>query len=180
MTVSLGLDIGSNSVGSAWVDDEKCSTRFGLSVFPAGVEDSEKGRGAPKNVARRHARSLRRSLARRAVRKRELKAFLQKNDFLPCGQKDLHELTTPDPWALREAALERELTPYEFGRVLIHLNQRRGAVGIETDPDDKDEGKVKDAIDRLREEMNARGGAYIWRIHGEVAPGTDPRVAGQT
>ena len=32
----------------------------------------------------------------------------------------------------------------------MHLNQRRGAIGIETDPEDKDEGKVKEAIDRTR------------------------------
>lgn len=37
----LGLDIGSNSVGSAWVDTDKKLIRMGDSVFPAGIEESD-------------------------------------------------------------------------------------------------------------------------------------------
>ena len=60
MSVSLGLDIGSNSVGSAWVDSELHEIHLAASVFPAGVDEQEDKRGAPKNQARRQTRSQRR------------------------------------------------------------------------------------------------------------------------
>lgn len=41
----LALDIGSNSVGSAWIDQEAGRITVGTSVFPAGVEESEDKRG---------------------------------------------------------------------------------------------------------------------------------------
>jgi len=46
--------------------------------------------------------------------------------------------------------------PHEFGRILLHISQRRGALGVTTDPDDAEEGKVKEAIDHTREEMAKR------------------------
>jgi CRISPR-associated endonuclease Csn1 len=72
MTISLGLDIGSNSVGSAWVDTETRIVEMAVSVFPAGVEESEAKRGNPVNQKRRAKRQQRRSLARRSRRKRRL------------------------------------------------------------------------------------------------------------
>ncbi|GMW02457.1 MAG: hypothetical protein AMXMBFR84_35930 [Candidatus Hydrogenedentota bacterium] len=68
-----------------------------------------------------------------------------------------------NPWELRTDALQRALTPHEFGRLLVHLNQRRGAFGILTESDEaeaaenaeeedgksKEEGAVKAGIDKL-------------------------------
>ena len=53
----LGLDIGSNSVGSAGIDTDKQLIQMGVSVFPAGIEESDTKRGAPKNQSRRTKRS---------------------------------------------------------------------------------------------------------------------------
>ncbi len=147
----LGLDIGTNSVGSAWVDTEARTVTVGVSVFPAGVEDSTDKRGAPKNQARRNKRSLRRSIHRRAMRKRRLRDLLAQVGLLPADGDQLQEVLGWDPWNLRRKGLLEKLIPYEFGRILIHLNQRRGAVGIETG--EGDEGKVKGAIDRVRLEL---------------------------
>ncbi len=147
----LGLDIGTNSVGSAWVDTEAKTITIGVSVFPAGVEESEEKRGAPKNQARRGKRSLRRSIHRRALRKRRLRELLTDVGLLPREQDKLQTVLGWDPWELRRKGLSQELTCYEFGRVLVHLNQRRGALGIEVS--EGDEGKVKGAIDRVRLEL---------------------------
>jgi CRISPR/Cas system Type II protein with McrA/HNH and RuvC-like nuclease domain len=73
--ITLGLDIGSNSVGSAWVDTETKTIQVGVSVFPAGVVESDEKRGAPLNVKRRSARRTRITLARRAKRKRQLRLY---------------------------------------------------------------------------------------------------------
>jgi len=157
MAVLLGLDIGSNSVGSAWVDTDQKVIRLAASVFPAGVDEQEDKRGAPKNQARRQTRSQRRNIHRRAERKRLLARFLIEQGLLPPGGDALRKHYDIDPWALRRKALKESLTPHEFGRVLVHLAQRRGAVGVVSDPDDPDEGKVKDGMDRLAKEMTEAG-----------------------
>ena len=163
MTISLGLDIGSNSVGSAWVDTDKKQIVMGVSVFPAGVEDSKDKRGAPKNAARRMARRSRITLSRRAERKGRLRQRLIKAGLLP---QDSSALMKMNPWELRSKALSEPLTAHEFGRLIVHLNQRRGAAGISFEPDEpkskkkvqkgseeEKEGKVKEAIGCLRRSM---------------------------
>ncbi len=113
-----------------------------------------------------------RSIRRRAERKRNLRALLVKTGLLPEKPDDFDRLVQhnrwpiPDTptandkdrtvWHLRVEALERELHPYEFGRVLVHLNQRRGALGVETDEEATDEGKIKDAIDRLKSRLDGK------------------------
>jgi len=126
----LGLDIGSNSVGSAWIDTEKEAVYLGCSVFPAGVEDSEDKRGAPKNQARRTCRGQRRQVARRAALKRRLRKILLEHGLCPKTPMELREWESNNPWQLRKRGLDYELTPHEFGRVLLHMAQRRGAAGI--------------------------------------------------
>jgi CRISPR-associated endonuclease Csn1 len=170
MTTSLGLDIGSNSVGSAWVDTGKKEIRLGDSVFPAGVEDSDDKRGKPRNAKRASTRRTRTTLARRAERKRMLRQCLTKAALLPMDGKDLQTLMDMNPWELRRKALTEPLSLHQFGRVLVHLNQHRGASGVhlgaEEDKSNKKskmkskkggeedkEGAVKEAIGRLRGEM---------------------------
>ncbi len=156
----LGLDIGSNSVGSAWIDLEKGSIDVGLGVFPAGVDETDDKRGEPKNAKRRMTRRTRITLARRSLRKRELRLELIARGLLPADAdafKTLLEET--DPWTLRRKGLDHALTPHEFGRVLVHLAQRRGALGIR-EPEEGEEGgedgKVKKAIGETRAAILAR------------------------
>jgi len=153
MAVTLGLDIGSNSVGSAWVDSDKKEIVLGVGVFPAGVDETENKRGSPKNQARRQKRSQRKNLARRAARKSRLRELLTSAGLLPADPIERKTLMETDPWVLRRKGLTQPLNPREFGRVLVHLNQRRGAWGVQTDPEDQEEGQVKEAIDHLKAAM---------------------------
>ena len=157
MTISLGLDIGSNSVGSAWVDTDKETIHLGVSIFPAGVDEQENKRGSPKNQDRRQKRSQRRLIHRRAERKRRLRRYLMDHGLLPDNADALRKLFDTDPWPLRRKALREALSPREFGRVVVHLAQRRGAVGVETNPEDPDEGKVRKGMDRLAALMKEKG-----------------------
>lgn len=178
---TIGLDIGSNSVGSSWIDTETKRVQVAVSVFPAGVSEAEDKRGAPKNQDRRGKRSLRRSLARRSARKRRLRRFLAEQALLPKDADELKELFALDPWGLRQRGLTETLTPPEFGRVLLHLCQRRGAMGLnlpEPEVDDEDgkakeekkaadessDAKVKDAVERTREQLKVRNA----RTFGEL------------
>ncbi|MCI0738768.1 MAG: hypothetical protein L0Y72_06975, partial [Gemmataceae bacterium] len=168
MPAYLGLDIGSNSVGSAWIDTDTGEITTGTSIFPAGVDESDDKRGDPKNAKRRMTRRTRITLARRAKRKREMRLALIKAGLLPklgvcdrCGQTQAaHDdhfccfkrlLETTDPWELRRKGLNQALHPFEFGRVLLHLAQRRGTLGVEADLESQ--GKVKAAMIRVQREM---------------------------
>jgi CRISPR-associated endonuclease Csn1 len=185
MAATLGLDIGTNSVGSAWVDPDQKAISVGVSVFPAGVEETTEGRGAPNNQHRRSKRSLRRSIARRSSRKRKLRMRLLDIGLLPNDRASMQELMTNDPWHLRRKGLDEPITAFEFGRVLLHLCQRRGALGLKpTESDesasepgvsknqkskqaskDKDkDGLVKDAVDSTKQLIKAKNA----RTFGEL------------
>ncbi len=163
--ISLGLDIGSNSVGSAWIDANGSEAVVGVSIFPAGVEESDEKRGDPKNAKRRATRRTRITLARRAQRKRQLTQKLVAIGLLPPDAEEFEKLLhETDPWVLRRDGLTRPMMPFEFGRVLLHLAQRRGALGFEAEVGDK--GTVKTAITTTQLEMldryaagNVRGAA---------------------
>ncbi len=160
----LGLDIGSNSIGSAWIDADTGAITVGTSVFPAGVEESDDKRGEPKNAKRRMTRRTRITLRRRAERKRALIRGLIQAKLLPSGPDEFRQLLEEtDPWDLRRRGLDEALTPYQFGRALLHMAQRRGALGLKVadadaadDSDDGDDGKVKRAIGEVRAKMLAR------------------------
>lgn len=139
----LGLDIGTNSVGSAWVDTDNHLIKMGVGAFPAGVEESEDKRGEPKNQARRSQRQQRRSIDRRAKLKRRLRQYLIKKSWMPTEKVKLQEWYGLNPWILRKDALHRELTEYEFGRILLHLAQKRGAWWFDEEPEESEDGKKK-------------------------------------
>jgi CRISPR-associated endonuclease Csn1 len=174
----LALDIGSNSIGSAWIEVEAPDSTgggggagvapvivTGTSIFPAGVKETEEERGEPKNAKRRSVRRTRITLARRAQRKRELRLKLIEVGLLPPNAEAFRTLLeTTDPWELRRRGLREALTPHEFGRVLLHLAQRRGALGLKmADPDAEggeadgsgagEDGKVKAAVGFVRAKM---------------------------
>lgn len=123
----------------------------GVRIFEAGVEGSiEQGKDSSKAVIRRTARQQRRQTWRRQYRKRRLFIFLQRLGLLPASDdttsvgrdavlKQLDAQLTPKwcpaadndahqklPYALRAAAASRLLDPWELGRALYHLGQRRG------------------------------------------------------
>lgn len=161
----LSLDIGSNSVGSAWLDRQSnkdtVPLTVGTTIFPAGVDESDDQRGEPKNAKRRMVRRTRITLARRAERKRELRLKLIEVGLLPPTAEAFKALLEgTDPWELRRRGLSETLTAHEFGRVLLHLAQRRGALGLNI-PDlddgeaesDGEDGKVKAAIGQVRAKM---------------------------
>ncbi len=167
----LGIDIGTESVGSTWVNLKANDFDLAVSIFPRGIEESDKQRGAPKNQARRKARLQRRSIARRSARKRHLRDVLVNAGLCPRPDQSLdHDSHRQTPWELRRDGLQRPLTPHEFGRVLVHLNQRRGAMGIHMDEKDddskdqadkkdekaKEQGKIKKAISRLEKAIGNR------------------------
>ncbi|NCP53528.1 MAG: hypothetical protein GW817_14960, partial [Flavobacteriales bacterium] len=72
MTKILGLDLGTNSIGWAVVDDkENKILGIGSRIFPEGVKADTIGKGdkeESKNAARRNSRQQRRQFYRKRLR----------------------------------------------------------------------------------------------------------------
>ena len=74
-SIVLGLDVGSNSIGWALIDEaEQRIIATGVRIFPEGVNRDAKEAEVSKNEARRTARMARRQAARRAGRTRRLRS----------------------------------------------------------------------------------------------------------
>jgi CRISPR-associated endonuclease Csn1 len=128
----LGLDLGSNSIGWALLEetDGKPSgiIDLGCRIFIKAVEEKTP---TPKNVKRRNARLARRILQRRARRKQRLMNYLIKLDLLPAElqnhpRPEIVLNSLGDPYSLRSKALDQALAAHELGRMLLHFVQRRG------------------------------------------------------
>ena len=128
----LGLDLGSNSLGWALFDSKNGKAvnliDAGARIFNKAVEDTKP---TPKNVTRRNKRLARRVNQRRARRKQRMLNYLIKLNLLPPelksnNQPEITLNSLGDPYQLRAKALDHPLSNYQFGRVMLHMVQRRG------------------------------------------------------
>jgi CRISPR-associated endonuclease Csn1 len=170
----FGLDIGSNSIGWALVENKpkQCLLAVGARVFPEGVDRDTKGAEISKNQTRRLARGARRNRSRKAYRKDKLVRNLQFKDFLPKQTEALEKLFVLNPYALRAKGLDEQLTRHEFGRVLYHLNQRRGFWSNRKNGKATEDGLVKKQASELQsniDESNCRTlGEYFYKINNDA------------
>ena len=89
---TLGLNLGSASIGWALVEDQKRLIDCGVRIFDPGVNLGEftKGiEGSSNNTTRRMARLHRRQLRRRAGRQRDLLPCCSAMDCCHVGPADL-------------------------------------------------------------------------------------------
>nr|WP_298925539.1 type II CRISPR RNA-guided endonuclease Cas9 [uncultured Erythrobacter sp.] len=125
----LGLDIGTNSIGWCLVE---YSTKHanGERIVDIGSRIFSDGR-VPKSgeslaVGRRIARGMRRRRDRYLGRRSAFLKALIEHGLMPEDSKKARLIAECDPYPLRARALDEKLEPYEIGRALFHLNQRRG------------------------------------------------------
>jgi len=190
--VILGVDLGSNSIGWALFDEISGDVKAaGVRVFDAGVEGEKKeiesGREESRAKKRREARQIRRQTWRRAQRLRKLYNILQEKGLLPKGSVDevipkidlsLYQRYAPHlsnahilPYYLRAKALDEKLEPFELGRALYHLAQRRGFKGnrrINTSEDEEENRKEIIELEQKIQETGARTlGEYFSKLDPE-------------
>ncbi|MDQ7014715.1 MAG: type II CRISPR RNA-guided endonuclease Cas9, partial [Planctomycetota bacterium] len=110
---TLGLDIGTTSIGWALVEDTKGKGRViatGVRIFPEGVDRDQQGGEQAKTQTRREKRGQRRQIARRARRKAQLRALLAEHGLLPTEADELEEVIGLNPYPLRLRALDEPLS----------------------------------------------------------------------
>lgn len=142
MAKILGLDLGTNSIGWALIEDNQNKILgLGTRIFPMGVENLGDGEGEiSKNASRTGARGVRRQFFRRRLRKQILLKALSENKMCPLEVSDFQEWKKNkrfpveklavwfvlNPYELRQKALIEKLSLEEIGRIFYHLIQRRG------------------------------------------------------
>lgn len=139
MSTRLGLDVGTNSIG--WCLYENNSIKdIGVRIFSDGRDAKT---GASLAVDRRTARSMRRRRDRYLRRRSALLRALEDVRLMPADKSLAKVVAGLDPYPLRAKGITDKLTPHEFGRVLFHLNQRRGfKSNRKTDRDPNEGGKI--------------------------------------
>jgi CRISPR-associated endonuclease Csn1 len=177
MRYRLALDIGANSIGWCCLGLDEAGQpagilAMGVRVFPDGRNPKD---GSSNAAARRQPRAMRRNRDRYLQRRHALLNALTRFGLMPADEAERRAIAERDPWKLRAKALTRRLTPEELGRVLFHLNQRRGfASNRKADRGNEEKGKIAEAADRLRAEL-ARAeaptlGAWLAERHAGRRP----------
>ncbi len=167
MSRTLGLDIGTNSIGWCLVEDGKGIVAMGSRIFPVGVkEDSyaKSGTEESRNAARRTARGIRRGYARYKLRRTELEQLLTANGMM--FDKAV-SLPTKQLYSLRREALDRKLELEELGRIFFLMNQRRGFKSNRKEQAKGDEEKKLTATKQAMRDFEARMHAAGCRTAGE-------------
>ena len=127
MARKLGLDLGSNSLGWAIVDTTAGDIiAMGVRIFTEGVANIDTINEESRNAQRRMKRQIRRQYERRRRRKDALRAFLIELGLLPADPLQYEEVFATDPYELRAKGLDEPLSAHELGRVVDHINARRG------------------------------------------------------
>lgn len=161
MPYRLALDVGANSIGWCLLDlngdGAPCGIRdLGVRVFPDGRD--------PKTLAslaadRRLQRGIRRRRDRYLQRRAALLNALTRLGLMPKEPAARQAIASRNPYGLRRDALHRKLAPEELGRVIFHLNQRRGfQSNRKTDRSNQEErGKIAAGADALKAEIAKAG-----------------------
>ena len=138
----LGLDLGVGSIGWCLIaldaqGDPAEILGMGSRVVPlTNLGDDKafsKGKAFTANQKRTARRTMRRGFARYQLRRYRLRRELEKVGMLPDAA--LIQLPLLELWELREraATVGRRLTLPELGRVLCHINQKRGYRHVKSD-----------------------------------------------
>lgn len=161
--VTLGLDLGTNSIGWALIEFDGTQRpqrliNCGVRIFQEAVDLKTR---TPKNQKRRAARAARRLVSRRRRRRAKLTNLLVRQGLLPKEAQDSQQLevlynTLGNPYLLRKKGLDEALTLQELGRAISHLAHRRGFLSNRKTAS-KEDGKVKTAITQLDQAIRSQG-----------------------
>lgn len=181
--IYMGVDVGVGSIGWALVRIGTNSiprivsktTKNGEVVFAVGVRAFDVPEDPQtkelKNAHRREMRRQRVTIRRRRWRMAQIRALLCEHDLLRYNTPEaLHlpkksERTQYDPWELRVAGLDRQLTAEELAVVLIHIAKHRGfksnSKRDRASASSSETGQMLAAISTLEERMRTAGARTV-------------------
>lgn len=151
--------MGVASIGWAVVSVKDSFLDTGVRVFPAGVDNFNSPKEKHPNQDRRSARGMRRRIRRKAQRKATLKQALQELSWVPTESTTdaPNEPSEIDLWhalpvyELRHRAVREKISLPELGRVILHLNQRRGFLSLRKSDEAAAEKESKGMLGQISE-----------------------------
>ncbi len=171
---TLGLDMGVASIGWAVVSTIDKFIDSGVRVFPAGLDNFNSAKEKHPNIDRRSARGMRRRIRRKAERKALIRTILQDLGWMPKDEPALQSWMNLNVYELRSRAISSKITLEELGRIILHLNQRRGFLSLrktEESNADKDTQGMLGEMSALQKAIDTSGaqtlGNYLYQIYQE-------------
>lgn len=172
----LGLDLGTNSIGWALVNEsenenEKSSIiKLGVRVNPLTVDELtnfEKGKSITTNADRTLKRSMRRNLQRYKLRRENLIEILKENNFIS-DETILSEngnYSTFQTYRLRAKAATEEVPLEQFAKILLMINKKRGYKSSRK-AKSQDEGQLIDGMEIAKKlyEENLTPGQFVYQL----------------
>jgi CRISPR-associated endonuclease Csn1 len=178
----LGLDLGVSSIGWALIDEsEKKVLGIGSRIIPLSTDDKDeftKGNAISKNQKRTLKRTQRKGYDRYQLRRQNLISVLKKINMLPDDK--LIKLTKHELWKIRSDAITEKLSLQEIGRVLLHLNQKRGykSSRSEANLDKKDTEYIQNVKNR-HEKLKESGLSIGQSFYNELTKDENYRIKEQ-
>jgi len=181
----LGLDLGVGSIGWALIETEDDQPKqiigMGSRIVPISKDDSDqfsKGQAISKNADRTARRTTRKGYDRYQLRRAMLTETLRHNGMLP----ERMDENVIDLWKLRsDAATEgHQLTLPQIGRVLYHINQKRGYKHAKADDNgDSKQTKYVEAVNQRYVEIQETHQTigqhfYLELLRSKVESGNGP------
>ena len=169
----LGLDLGTNSIGWALIEEAENKNeksriiKLGVRVNPLTVDektDFEKGRPLSTNAERTLKRGARRNLQRYKLRREQLIKELIENDFINHNTPltEVGSKTTHQTLLLRAKAATERIELEDLAKVLLTINKKRGYKSSRKTNNDE-EGSAIDGMSIAKElyDRNITAGQYV-------------------
>ena len=166
----LGLDLGSSSIGWAVVEEyskeilteESVPVKdkiiaIGSRIVPLSTDECtqfSRGQALTKNADRTSKRTQRKGYDRYQQRRTLL---IEKLKQLGMHDGTTLLLTKLELWRKRAKAVTEQITLLELGRVLCHINQKRGYHTIKSDYGDKKQSAYVSQVLENHKEINEKG-----------------------
>lgn len=160
----LGLDLGVGSIGWCLIEKDdnnvpKCILRIGSRIVPISSDEETgytKGNAISKNADRTAKRTARKCYDRYQLRRQALVNLLKRLGMEP-NKKLMLEQTPMELWQKRADAASKEISLEELGRVLLHINQKRGYKHSRLSNSDSKETAYVQEVNSRYDDLKAEG-----------------------
>lgn len=160
----LGLDLGVGSIGWCLLEKDDKNVpiriiRMGSRIVPISTDEETgftKGNAISKNADRTAKRTARKCYDRYQLRRQALVNLLRRLGMEPSKNLML-ELTPMELWQKRADAASKEISLVELGRVLLHINQKRGYKHSRLSNSDSKETAYVQEVNSRYDDLKAEG-----------------------
>ena len=160
----LGLDLGVGSIGWCLIEKDDNNIpqriiRMGSRIVPISSDEESgytKGNAISKNADRTAKRTARKCYDRYQLRRQALVSLLKRLGMEP-SKKLIFEQNPLELWQKRADAASKEISLEELGRVLLHINQKRGYKHSRLSNSDSKETAYVQEVNSRYDDLKAEG-----------------------